>query len=99
MCPSEGTARPTSVGEALSLCSTTQVSVTEKERRQIREAFDLTYRSSLNLSDALRAMNERTEWGPAAVRFRDFVRRVVSAQPPYKRGLCPLRKRDSTAEE
>ena len=29
--------------------------------RQIREAFDLTYRSSLNLSDALRAMNERTE--------------------------------------
>ena len=73
--------------------------VTEKERRQIREAFDLTYRSSLNLSDALRAMNERTEWGPAAARFRDFVRRVVSAQPPYKRGLCPLRKRDSTAEE
>ena len=73
--------------------------VTEKERRQIREAFDLTYRSSLNLSDALRAMNERTEWGPAAVRFRDFVRRVVSAQPPYKRGLCPLRKRDLTAAE
>jgi len=73
--------------------------VTERERRQIREAFDLTYRSSLNLSDALRAMNERTEWGPAAARFRDFVRRVVSAQPPYKRGLCPLRKRDSTAEE
>ena len=73
--------------------------VTEKERRQIREAFDLTYRSSLNLSDTLRAMNERTEWGPAAARFRDFVRRVVSAQPPYKRGLCPLRKRDSTAEE
>ena len=73
--------------------------VTEKERRQIREAFDLTYRSSLNLNDALRAMNERTEWGPAAARFRDFVRRVVSAQPPYKRGLCPLRKGDSTAED
>jgi len=73
--------------------------VTEKERRQIREAFDLTYRSSLNLSDALRAMNERTEWGPAAARFRDFVCRVVSAQPPYKRGLCPLRKGDSTAED
>jgi UDP-N-acetylglucosamine acyltransferase len=73
--------------------------VTEKERRQIREAFDLTYRSSLNLSDALRAMNERTEWGPAAARFRDFLFRVVSAQPPYKRGLCPLRKGDSTAED
>jgi len=73
--------------------------VTEKERRQIREAFNLTYRSSLNLSYARRAMNERTEWGLAAARFRDFVRRVVSAQPPYKRGLCPLRKRDLTAEE
>src|SRR4030042_1546943 len=73
--------------------------VTEKERHQIREAFDLTYRSSLNLSDAVRAMNERNVAGPAAARFRDFVRRVVSAQPPYKRGLCPLRKRDSTAEE
>jgi UDP-N-acetylglucosamine acyltransferase len=73
--------------------------VTEKERRQIREAFDLTYRSSLRLSDALRAMDERTEWGPAAARFRDFVRRVVSAQPPYKRGLCPLRRGDSTADE
>ena len=73
--------------------------VTEKERRQIREAFDLTYRSSLNLSDALRAMNERTEWGPAAARFRDFLFRVVSAQPPYKRGLCPLRKGDSPAED
>ncbi len=35
--------------------------VTDQERRQIREAFDLTYRNSLNLSDALRAMNERTE--------------------------------------
>ena len=73
--------------------------ITERERPQIREAFDLTYRSSLKLSDALRAMDERTEWGPAASRFRDFVRRVVSAQPPYKRGLCPLRRRGSTAEE
>jgi UDP-N-acetylglucosamine acyltransferase len=71
--------------------------VTQEDRRQIREAFDLTYRSRLTLSDALRAMDERTEWGAAATRFRDFVRRVISAQPPYNRGLCPMRRRDATA--
>jgi UDP-N-acetylglucosamine acyltransferase len=73
--------------------------ITEEDRRQIREAFDLTYRSSLTANDALRAMDERTEWGAAAARFRDFVRRVISARPPYKRGLCPMRRRDSTARE
>jgi UDP-N-acetylglucosamine acyltransferase len=71
--------------------------ITAEDRRQIREAFNLTYRSRLNLSDALRAMDERTEWEAAATRFRDFVRRVVSAQPPYNRGLCPMHRRDSTA--
>ena len=73
--------------------------ITQEDRRQIREAFDLTYRSNLNLSAALRAMDERTEWGAAAARFRDFVRRVISAQPPYNRGLCPIRRRDSAARE
>jgi UDP-N-acetylglucosamine acyltransferase len=73
--------------------------ITREDRRQVQEAFDLTYRSSLTVSDALRAMDERTEWGWAVARFRDFVRRVVSARQPYNRGLCPLRRRDSTAEE
>ena len=73
--------------------------VTGEDRRQIKEAFDLTYRSSLTVSDALRAMDERTEWGWAGVRFRDFVRRVISARPPFNRGLCPLRRRVSIAEE
>jgi len=71
--------------------------ITEEDRRQIREAFNLTYRSRLTLSNALRAMDERTEWGAAATRFRDFVRRVVSARPPYNRGLCPMQRRNSTA--
>ena len=71
--------------------------ITREDRRQVREAFDLTYRSGLTVSDALRAMDEQTEWGAAATRFRDFVHRVVWAQPPYKRGLCPLRRSASTA--
>lgn len=73
--------------------------ITIEDRRQVQEAFDPIYRSSLTVSDALRAMDERTEWGWAAARFRDFVRRMISARPPYNRGLCPLRRRDSTAEE
>jgi UDP-N-acetylglucosamine acyltransferase len=73
--------------------------ITREDRRQVQEAFDLTYRNSLIVSDALQAMDERTEWGWAAARFRDFVRRVISARPPYNRGLCPLRRRDSTMDE
>jgi len=73
--------------------------VTGEDRRQIKEAFDLTYRSSLTVSDALRAMDERTEWGWAGARFRDFVRRVISARPPFNRGLCPLRRRVSALGE
>jgi UDP-N-acetylglucosamine acyltransferase len=73
--------------------------ITREDRSQVKEAFDLTYRNSLTISDALRAMDERTEWGEAAARFRDFVRRVISTRPPFNRGLCPLRRRVSTAEE
>jgi UDP-N-acetylglucosamine acyltransferase len=73
--------------------------ISEEDRRQVREAFDLIYRSGLTVSEALRVMDERTEWGPAATRFRDFVHRAVSAPPPYRRGICPMRRRDSTEGE
>ncbi len=71
----------------------------DEDRRQIREAFDLTYRRNLHMTEALKAMDEHKEWGPAASRFRDFVRRVASAQPPYRRGLCPLRRRNTGEDE
>lgn len=73
--------------------------ITEEDRRQLREAFDLTYRSKLTVRAALQAMDDRTDWGGAAGRFRDFVRRTVQARPPYNRGLCPLRRRNSAADE
>jgi UDP-N-acetylglucosamine acyltransferase len=73
--------------------------ITREDRRQVQEAFDLIYRSGLTASEALRAMDERREWGWAAARFRDFVRQVISARPPYNRGLCQLRRRNLTAEE
>jgi UDP-N-acetylglucosamine acyltransferase len=67
--------------------------MTLEDRRQLKEAFSLTYRSKITMNDALRAMDERAEWGWAASRFRDFVRRVKTAQPPYNRGLSPCRSR------
>jgi UDP-N-acetylglucosamine acyltransferase len=73
--------------------------IKDVDRRQIREAFNLTYRSNLNTGDALKAMDEHTEWGPPAVRFREFVRRVATARPPYRRGLCPLRRGNNAEEE
>ncbi|HUL31454.1 MAG TPA: acyl-ACP--UDP-N-acetylglucosamine O-acyltransferase [Thermodesulfobacteriota bacterium] len=66
--------------------------MTREDRRQVKEAFDLTYRRGLTVSEALRAMDEQTGWGEAASRFRDFVRRVVSSQSSCRRGLCPLRR-------
>ncbi len=72
--------------------------ISEKERRQVREAFNITYRRGLNTGDALREMDTRTDWGPAPARFREFVRRVVTAPAPYRRGICPLRLQDGKGE-
>jgi UDP-N-acetylglucosamine acyltransferase len=65
--------------------------ITDKDRVEIKEAFRLTYRASLTPSKALVEMDAHTEWGTAAAKFRDFVRRVQQAQPPFKRPLCSLR--------
>ena len=64
-----------------------------EDRRQIKEAFRLTYRSGLSPAEALAKMDQCTDWGEAAVKFREFIRRVVTAKPPFQRGLCPLRRR------
>lgn len=60
------------------------------DRRQIREAFRLIYRSGLGRQAALEAMDAHKEWGQAAGKFREFVRRVHTAVKPFNRGLCTL---------
>ncbi|MBL7133070.1 MAG: acyl-ACP--UDP-N-acetylglucosamine O-acyltransferase [Phycisphaerae bacterium] len=65
----------------------------DEDRRQIKTAFSLTYRSGLSPAKALEKMDECTDWGEAAAAFRDFIRRVVTAEEPYNRGLCPLRRK------
>jgi UDP-N-acetylglucosamine acyltransferase len=67
--------------------------IDDEDRRQIREAFRITYRSRLTPPEALERMDRCAEWGEAAGRFREFIRRVVQADGPFRRGLCPCRRR------
>ena len=63
--------------------------ISPEDRRQIKEAFQITYRSGMNTIRALEEMDSRKGWGGAAGRFREFVRKVLEAENPFKRGLCP----------
>jgi len=66
--------------------------VTPGERKQIREAFRITYQSGLTLQEALARMEGLEDWTGIAVKFRDFIRKILTASPPHNRGLCPARK-------
>jgi UDP-N-acetylglucosamine acyltransferase len=65
--------------------------ISAEDRKQIEEAFNITYRSKLSTSAALEKMDTCPDWGEAAGLFREFVRKVVHAEPPYNRGLCTYR--------
>ena len=69
--------------------------ISDEDREQIDQAFKLLYRSGLRTSNALVEMDRHAEWGPAADKFRQFVRQVLQAEPPYNRGLCPFLGRRS----
>lgn len=73
--------------------------LTNDDRKQIKEAFRLTYRSNLSPALALAEMDKAADWGVAASRFRDFVRKVISAEKPRNRGLCPRRRGAGGMEE
>ena len=70
--------------------------ISSEDRAQIKEAFRLTYRSGLSPAKALEQMDACTDWGEAADKFRRFVRRVITAEGPNRRGLCPMRPRSRT---
>ena len=67
--------------------------ITDQDRAQIKEAFRITYRSGLPMPKALEQMDACTDWGPAAAKFRDFLRKVLAAKKPFNRGLIPARIR------
>ncbi len=62
--------------------------ITEADCRQIKEAYRLLYRSGLTPQRALMEMDDRDDWGAPAGRFREFIRRVLAAEGPHKRGLA-----------
>jgi UDP-N-acetylglucosamine acyltransferase len=55
-----------------------------EDRAAIKSAFDLLFRSGMNLSQALAAVAER-EWPVQCHRMIDFVK------TPSKKGICPVR--------
>lgn len=65
--------------------------ISDEDRRQVKEAFGITYRSNLSPMRALEKMDACTDWGKPADKFREFVRRVLAAEAPYNRGLCQAR--------
>jgi UDP-N-acetylglucosamine acyltransferase len=69
------------------------------ELAEVKEAFALTYRRGLALREALREMDAHIAWGAPASTFRAFVRRVVQAERPHNRGLCPLRRRSGADDQ
>jgi len=66
-----------------------------EDRRQIKKAFDLTYRSGRRPQQALEEMDRYPDWGEAVGWFREFLRQVFQAKAPYNRGLCPHLSRRS----
>lgn len=67
--------------------------ISDEDRRQIKEAFDITYRRGLTPAAAMEKLDACTDFGPAAGKFREFIRAVVNAEPPYKRPLIRLLSR------
>ena len=63
--------------------------ISKEDFSQIKTAFNTVYRSGLGLEAALAEMDTCTDWGAAAGKFREFIRAVLNAKPPFNRGLCP----------
>jgi UDP-N-acetylglucosamine acyltransferase len=66
--------------------------ITPEDRTQVKEAFHIAYRRGLPMNRALEEMDAHEEWGTAARKFREFVRRALSAEKPFARGVMSLRK-------
>lgn len=65
--------------------------ISDEDRRQIKEAFRLTYRAGLTPAQAVEKMDQWPDITPAAAKFREFIRKVLAAEKPFNRGLCPHR--------
>lgn len=67
--------------------------ISAEDRKQVKDAFSLLYRSCLTPRAALEKMDACTDWGAAADEFRKFIRKVINAKPPFNRSLSRFRMR------
>jgi UDP-N-acetylglucosamine acyltransferase len=67
-------------------------SISEADRRQIKQAFTMYYRSTGPLAERLAALESQKQWGEAAGAFVSFIRRCHQAERPYNRGIAPHRR-------
>jgi len=81
----------------LNIIGMRRAGLSSEERKQVKDAYAILYRSGLTTRTAMEQMDQHTEWGPAANGFRDFVRRVAQAKRPYNRPLC--RDRNTATSE
>ena len=57
----------------------------------MKDAFRLTYRSGHTHREVLDKMDECTDWGKVADKFRTFIRPVLTAKKPYNLTLRPMK--------
>jgi UDP-N-acetylglucosamine acyltransferase len=62
--------------------------ITDADRKDVKEVFQLLYRSGLTPTKALEEM-DKLDLGSAGTRFREFVRKAINAEAPYSRGIVP----------
>lgn len=57
------------------------------QRAQVRQAYQIFFRSGLGGNAALAKMDQHNDWAGPAVKFREFMRRALSAKKPFNRGI------------
>ena len=70
-----------------------RANLSAEQRNEVKEAFRLAYRAGLTPTDALKEMDQHEDWSEPAGKVREFLRKVLAAETPYNRGLCPMRRR------
>jgi len=62
-----------------------------EDRAHIEEAFRIFFRSSLPANQALIELRRRSDWGPWAGAFVDFIDQALHAEGSFNRGIMKMR--------
>lgn len=67
--------------------------ITREDRRQIQEAFNITFRSGLPMNRIVERLDACTDWSEPAEKFRNFIHRICQAEGPYRRPMVAMLKK------